>query len=169
MMAKSKIIGISGYSGSGKTTTIINLIKFFKKSGIKIGIVKHAHHNFDVDVPGKDSYRFRENGADEVFVSSARRTVHIAENIDGNELTFNEVIEKIQRSKLDLVIVEGYKHEKFKKIEVYRKEVKKPMLCKNDKNIIAIISNDISNNDVQIPVFKLDDYKSIANFILKNL
>ncbi|GIR92750.1 MAG: hypothetical protein CM15mP93_09370 [Thiotrichaceae bacterium] len=166
---KSKIIGISGYSGSGKTTTIINLIKFFKKSGIKIGIVKHAHHNFDVDVPGKDSYRFRENGADEVFVSSARRTVHIVENIDGNELTFNEVIEKIQRSKLDLVIVEGYKHEKFKKIEVYRKEVKKPMLCKNDKNIIAIISNDISNNDVQIPVFKLDDYKSIANFILKNL
>ena len=95
MMAKSKIIGISGYSGSGKTTTIINLIKFFKKSGIKIGIVKHAHHNFDVDVPGKDSYRFRENGADEVFVSSARRTVHIVENIDGNELTFNEVIEKL--------------------------------------------------------------------------
>ena len=155
-----------------KDTTLPKLSQLkavFKKSGIKIGIVKHAHHNFDVDVPGKDSYRFRENGADEVFVSSARRTVHIVENIDGNELTFNEVIEKIQRSKLDLVIVEGYKHEKFKKIEVYRKEVKKPMLCKNDKNIIAIISNDISNNDLQIPVFKLDDYKSIANFILKNL
>ena len=166
MVAKSKIIGISGYSGSGKTTTIINLIKFFKKSGIKVGVVKHAHHNFDVDVPGKDSYRFRENGADEVFVSSARRTVHIVENIDGNELTFNEVIEKIQRSKLDLVIVEGYKNENHPKIEIIN-EKKNKYLFQNIQNVIAIISD--HNLDTDLKKFKKNEIDKIVNFILNEI
>ena len=160
-----KIFGFAGWSGSGKTTLIEKLIPRFVKAGLRVSLVKHAHHQFDVDQPGKDSYRHRHAGASEVLVTSSRRWVLMHELRGGPEPSFEEQIAHL--SPCDLVIVEGFKFQAIPKIEVYRESVDSPPLHPNDPNIIAVATD--AKVDTKLPLLDLNDDAAIADFILGHL
>ena len=158
------ILGLAGWSGSGKTTLIKNLLPKLKKINISVSTIKHAHEGFDIDKPGKDSFIHREAGAQEVLISSSKRFALMANYIN-KESSLSELISKL--TPVDLVLVEGWKKENIKKIEVYRKEVNKPLLALNDKNIIAIATNDKNININNVMLLDINNYDSIAKFIKK--
>ena len=158
------ILGLAGWSGSGKTTLIKNLLPKLKKINISVSTIKHAHEGFDIDKPGKDSFIHREAGAQEVLISSSKRFALMANYIN-KESSLTELIAKL--TPVDLVLVEGWKKENIKKIEVYRKEINKPLLALNDKNIIAIATNDKNININNVILLDINNYDSIANFIKK--
>ena len=157
-----KIFGFAGWSGSGKTTLIEQLIPRFVKRGLKVSMIKHAHHSFDVDQPGKDSYRHRHAGASEVMVVSDRRWVIMHELRGEPEPSLEDQIERI--SPCDLLLVEGHKHHPLPKLEVWRSENGKPLLYPEDGHIVAIAS-DIAL-ETKLPRLDLDDYEGIGDFIL---
>ena len=158
------ILGLAGWSGSGKTTLIKNLLPKLKNNNISVSTIKHAHEGFDIDKPGKDSFIHRESGAQEVLISSSKRFALMANYIN-KESSLTELISKL--TPVDLVLVEGWKKENIKKIEVYRKEVNKPLLALNDKNIIAIATNDKNININNVMLLDINNYDSIAKFIKK--
>ena len=160
------ILGLAGWSGSGKTTLIKNLLPKLKKINISVSTIKHAHEGFDIDKPGKDSFIHRESGAQEVLISSSKRFA-LMSNYTNKEISLTELITKL--TPVDLVIVEGWKKENIKKIEVYRKEVNKPLLALNDKNIIAIATNDKNIKINKVISLDINNYDSIANFIKKEI
>jgi molybdopterin-guanine dinucleotide biosynthesis protein B len=155
---KMKVIGLAGWSGSGKTTLLTRLIPVFREQGLRVSVIKHAHHKFDVDVPGKDSWRHREAGAEEVLVSSANRWALMHELRGQRELRLPELLKKMSR--VDLVIVEGYKSEPHRKIEVHRAANGKPFLFPDDPGIVGIAS-DVAV-ETRLPVAHLDDIPAIA-------
>jgi molybdopterin-guanine dinucleotide biosynthesis protein B len=157
------VLGIAGWSGAGKTTLITKLIPCLAARGIRIATIKHAHHAFDVDQPGKDSYEHRKAGAFEVIVSSARRWVQMHEVGEGTEATLPELLRRL--SPCDLVLVEGFKTERHPKLEVYRASVGKPPLHPDDARIVAIAS-DQDFPDVGIPVVDINDVDAVAEQIL---
>jgi len=161
-MARMKIFGFAGWSGSGKTTLIEQLIPRFVKRGLKVSMIKHAHHSFDVDQPGKDSYRHRQAGCSEVMVVSDRRWVIMHELRGEPEPSLEDQIERI--SPCDLLLLEGHKHHPLPKLEVWRSENGKPLLHPQDGHIVAIAS-DIAL-ETRLPRFDLDDYDDIGDFIL---
>jgi molybdopterin-guanine dinucleotide biosynthesis protein B len=156
------ILGLAGCSGSGKTTLVSNLIPQLKKMNISVSSLKHAHEGFDIDKPGKDSYVHRQAGAKEVLISSNKRFALMHE-YKKEEISLNSLIKKL--SPVDLILIEGWKKENIKKIEVYRKEINKPLLTNNDKNIIAIATNDKSININNMTILDLNNYEQIAKFI----
>ena len=158
------ILGLAGWSGSGKTTLIKNLLPKLKKINISVSTIKHAHEGFDIDKPGKDSFIHRESGAQEVLISSSKRFA-LMSNYKNKESSLTDLIAKL--TPVDLVLVEGWKTENIKKIEVYRKEVKKPLLALNDKNIIAIATNDKNINIDKVISLDINNYDIIAKFIEK--
>tara|TARA_Y100000590_G_scaffold230065_1_gene259406 strand:- start:334 stop:837 length:504 start_codon:yes stop_codon:yes gene_type:complete len=158
------ILGLAGWSGSGKTTLIKNLLPKLNKINISVSTIKHAHEGFNIDKPGKDSYIHRESGAQEVLISSSKRFALMADYIK-KESSLTELIAKL--TPVDLVLVEGWKKENIKKIEVYRKEINKPLLALNDKNIIAIATNDKNINIDKVISLDINNYDSIAKFIEK--
>jgi len=160
-----KIFGFAGYSGSGKTTLIEKLIPIFTGKGITVSLVKHAHHTFDVDHPGKDSYRHRQAGCAEVLVTSSRRWVMMHELRGAPEPDLAEHIKRI--SPCDLLLVEGFKRERIPKLEVYRPEVGEPMLHPHDENIVAIASD--RKLDSALPQFHINDHVAVADFILSHV
>lgn len=159
-----KVFGLAGWSGSGKTTLMIRLLPELIARGLAVSTVKHAHHAFDVDKPGKDSYRHREAGAREVMVSSAQRWALMHENRDTPEADLAELLSHM--SPVDLVLVEGFKHEAHDKLEVYRAAVGKPLLATDDPHIKAIAS-DIALPNAPVPVVVLDDVAAIADIVMK--
>jgi molybdopterin-guanine dinucleotide biosynthesis protein B len=160
-----RIFGFAGYSGSGKTTLIEKLIPLFTGRGIKVSLIKHGHHAFDVDKPGKDSYRHRKAGCAEVLVTSSRRWVLMHELRGAPEPGLAEHIKRI--SPCDLLLVEGYKREHIPKLEVYREEVEEPLLHPHDEDIVAIASD--CRLDIRLPQFDLNQPQAIADFILKHV
>jgi molybdopterin-guanine dinucleotide biosynthesis adapter protein len=158
-----KVFGIAGYSGSGKTTLMERLIPLFVMEGIKVSVVKHAHHNFDVDKPGKDSYRHREAGASEILITSDKRWVLMHELRGGKEPTLDELL--TQFSPCDLVLVEGFKNEPVPKLEVHRVANGKPPLYPQDKTVVAIASDEPVVT--RLPQFHIDDAEAIALFIMQ--
>lgn len=163
MKKTMRIIGLAGWSGSGKTTLLAKLIPVLNAHGLKVSTIKHAHHNFDLDKPGKDSYVHREAGATEVFISSARRWAQLHELADEEELHLRDIIKRM--SPVDLVIVEGFKRETHPKIEIYRAAVGKPLLQPDDDWIVAIAS-DAPVPQAKVPVLDLDDIETIADALL---
>ncbi len=162
-MSGTRVLGIAGWSGSGKTTLITKLIPYLATRGIRVATIKHAHHAFDVDQPGKDSYEHRKAGAAEVIVSSARRWVQMHEVGNGTEATLAELLRRL--SPCDLVLIEGFKTERHPKLEVFRACVGKPALHPDDARIVAIASDgDLQN--ARIPVIDLNDIAAIANRVL---
>jgi molybdopterin-guanine dinucleotide biosynthesis adapter protein len=157
-----KIFGFAGWSGSGKTTLIEQLIPRFVKRGLKVSMIKHAHHSFDVDQPGKDSYRHRAAGCSEVMVVSNLRWVLMHELRGEPEPTLEEQIERV--SPCDLLLVEGHKRHPLPKLEVWRKENGKPLLHPTDPHIVAIASD--VPVDTKLPRFDLGDYDGIEGFVL---
>jgi molybdopterin-guanine dinucleotide biosynthesis protein B len=161
-----RIIGLAGWSGSGKTTLVTNVIPVLAKRGLKVATVKHAHHDFDTDQPGKDSWLHRRAGATEVAIVSSRRWAIVHELGQGPqqepEPSLAAVLARL--SPVDLVIVEGFKHHAHPKLEVYRSAVGKPLLHPDDDCIVAI-ATDAPLQEAQVPVLMLDDIESIANVL----
>lgn len=153
-----KVIGLSGWSGAGKTTLLTRIIPYFVSEGLRISVIKHAHHGFDVDVPGKDSWLHRQAGAAEVLVSSGRRWALMHELRGAGEPRLPELLRKM--SWVDLVIVEGYKSEPHRKIEVHRAANGKPWLFPDDAAIVGIAS-DVAV-ETRLPTAHLDDIPAVA-------
>jgi molybdopterin-guanine dinucleotide biosynthesis protein B len=158
-----QIFGLAGWSGSGKTTLLVRLLPELVGRGIRVSTVKHAHHRFDVDQPGKDSWRHREAGAHEVMVSSAHRWALMHEHRGSAEAGLDELVRHM--SPVDLVIVEGFKTHPHPKLEVHRPALGKPLLCRDDPYIVALAS-DGPVDGVPIPFLQLDDSPAIAEFII---
>jgi molybdopterin-guanine dinucleotide biosynthesis protein B len=157
-----KIFGFAGWSGSGKTTLIEKLIPLFVKHGLRVSLIKHAHHTFDVDHPGKDSYRHRHAGAMEVLVTSSRRWALMHELGGGEEPPFEEQIRHF--SPCDLLIVEGFKYAPIAKIEVWRTVTGESMLHPNDPHIVAVATD--AKLETKLPLLDLNDPVAVAAFIL---
>ena len=160
-----KVFGFAGWSGSGKTTLIEKLIPRFTGAGLRVSLIKHAHHTFDVDHPGKDSYRHRHAGASEVLVTSSRRWVLMHELRGAAEPSFDEQVKHF--SPCDLLLVEGFKHAPIPKLEVWRAATGEPLLHPNDPHIVALASD--RRVETRLPQLDLDDDRSIAQFILAHL
>jgi len=160
-----KIIGIAGYSGSGKTTLIERIIPLLVAEGLRISLIKHAHHEFDVDQPGKDSYRHRHAGAAEVLVSSSARWVLMHELRGAAEPGLQDQLKHL--SPCDLVIVEGYKSAAIPKIEVHRSACPTPLLHPDDPHVVAVVTDE--ELDTRLPQIALDDAPGVARFIVKFL
>lgn len=161
-----KVLGFAGYSGSGKTTLIEQLIPRFRRQGLRVSLIKHAHHAFDIDKPGKDSFRHRQAGASEVMLVSSRRWALLRELRDEMEPSLEEQIERM--SSCDLLLVEGFKLSSIPKIEIYRPALGKPRLGDTAKNIIALASDTkIANARTdELPRLDLNDPNEIAGFML---
>lgn len=160
-----RVIGLAGWSGSGKTTLLSRVIPRIVARGLKVSTLKHAHHGFDVDQPGKDSHTHRMAGATEVLVGSARRWALVHELREGAEPPLGALLEKL--SPVDLVLVEGYKSEPHPKLEVYRAAVGKPLLYPSDPAIVAIAS-DAPLPTAPIPVVDLDDIESVTDILIRH-
>ena len=158
-----KVFGFAGYSGSGKTTLIEQLIPRFVMRGLKVSLIKHAHHSFDIDQPGKDSYRHREAGASEILLTSAHRWVLMHELRGAPEPGLREQLRLF--SPCDLVLVEGYKSADIPKIEVHRPSTGKPLLHLNDPNIVAVASDEPI--EATVPLLDLNELDAIAEFIMQ--
>jgi len=160
-----KVFGFAGYSGSGKTTLIEQLIPRFVSGGLKVSVIKHAHHEFDLDREGKDSYRHREAGAFEVMISGGHRWVLMHELRDAPEPALEHQLKRL--APCDLVLVEGYKHHPIPKLEVYRHAAGKPLLFPGDRHVVAIATDEPLATSFR--QFDLADVASIAEFILNYL
>ena len=153
-----KLIGLAGWSGAGKTTLLTRVIPHLVTRGLKVSTIKHAHHSFDVDVPGKDSYRHREAGATEVLISSGKRFALMHELRDEAEWPLADLLRKM--SPVDLLIIEGFKRDNHPKIEVHRAENGKPFLFPDDANIVALASD--TQPDTKLPLIYIDEIERIA-------
>jgi molybdopterin-guanine dinucleotide biosynthesis adapter protein len=155
---KMKVIGLAGWSGAGKTTLLTHLIPYLRAQGLSVSVIKHAHHSFDVDVPGKDSWVHRQSGAEEVMVSSVHRWALMHELRGVAEPRLPELLKKM--SPVDLVVVEGFKSEPHRKIEVHRKANGKPLLFPTDPAIAGIATDAMI--ETALPLVHLDDTASVA-------
>ena len=159
-----KVFGLAGHSGSGKTTLMVKLLPELVSRGLRVSTIKHAHHDFDVDTPGKDSYEHRVAGATEVMVSSANRWALMHEHRGGPEADLDGLISRM--SPVDLIMVEGFKREGHAKIEVVRGAAAKPVLAPNDPYVVAIAS-DQPLTGIGLPLLDLDDVGAVADFIIE--
>lgn len=159
-----KVFGLAGHSGSGKTTLMVKLLPELVSRGLRVSTIKHAHHDFDVDTPGKDSYEHRAAGATEVMVSSANRWALMHEHRGGPEADLDGLIARM--SPVDLILVEGFKREDHAKIEVVRDAAAKPVLAPNDPFVVAIASDQLLTG-IEVPLLDLDDVGAVADFIIE--
>lgn len=159
------IYGVAGWKNTGKTGLMVRLVTHFSSQGLRVATVKHAHKGFDIDIPGRDSFRHREAGASEVIIASPARVAQV-EELKDDEPGLPELLARLKPA--DLVLIEGYKREQHPKIEAHRQEAGRPLLAPNDPTIRAIAS-DISHQGLSLPVFDLDDTVSIAQFIQREL
>jgi molybdopterin-guanine dinucleotide biosynthesis adapter protein len=158
-----KVFGLAGWSGSGKTTLVTKLLPELIGRGLTVSTMKHAHHGFDVDQPGKDSYAHRSAGATEVLVASANRWALMHEHRGAPEPTAAELMQHM--TPVDLLLVEGFKREPHPKLEVYRVANGKPLLHPDDPHIVAVAS-DAPLVGIRLPLLSLDDVPAIADFII---
>ena len=158
-----RVIGLAGWSGSGKTTLMVRLVPELVRRGLTVSTMKHAHHGFDVDQPGKDSHRHREAGATEVLVASERRWALMHENRGTPEPSAAELMRHM--TPVDLLIVEGFKREGHDKIEIHRRDTGKPLLYPDDPHIVAVLSDE-PLPDCPLPIISIDDIGAVADFIL---
>jgi molybdopterin-guanine dinucleotide biosynthesis protein B len=159
-----KVIGLAGWSGAGKTTLLARVIPHLLGKGLRVSVIKHAHHEFDVDVPGKDSWIHRQSGASEVLVSSTRRWALMHELRGASEPRLPELLAKL--APVDLVVVEGFKREPHRKIEVHRAANGKPWLFPDDPGIVGIATD--TAIETTLPVAFLDDVEAIAAMMLRS-
>jgi len=164
-MNSMRIIGLAGWSGSGKTTLVTKVIPRLLARGLTVSTLKHAHHGFDLDQPGKDSFFHRTAGATEVIISSAKRWAILHELREEPEWDLGHLVAKM--SPVDLVLVEGYKRDAFPKLEIHRAANGKPLIHPEDPHIIAIAS-DVALPKATVPVIDLNDIESIADFLIKH-
>lgn len=169
-LINTPVLGFVAYSGTGKTTLLSKLIPLLKARGLSIALVKHSHHHFDVDHPGKDSHTLRKAGAEQVIIASKKRIAWIAElQDDREEPCLADALQALDSERLDLVLVEGFKFESFAKIEVHREAHEKPYLYPDDDDIIAIVT-DQKMNDMQVApkqFLDLEQPNEVVAFIMQ--
>lgn len=159
------VLGFAAFSGTGKTTLLEKLIPQLAESGIRVGMVKHAHHEFDIDKPGKDSYRLRKAGAQQMLIASSKRQALMTENATPQEPRLDELITRLDLEHIDLVLVEGFKQVPFPKIELHRKALGKTLLHPEDADIIAVASDHMTDCG-DLPALDINDTAAIAEFIV---
>jgi len=160
-----KVFGIAGYSGSGKTTLLENIIPLFIRAGLRTAVIKHVHHAFDLETPGKDSWRHREAGAQQVMIASQRRWALLRELREAPEPELPELLQRLDPC--DIVLIEGFKRQPIPKLEVHRAAAHKPALFPDDPYVIAI-ATDVALQ-TELPVFGLSEYQAIGGFIMQHL
>jgi molybdopterin-guanine dinucleotide biosynthesis protein B len=159
------ILGFVAASGTGKTTLLTQLIPILKQNGLRIGLIKHSHHDFEIDQPGKDSFRLREAGASPVMLVSRYRRAMIAELIPEQEPRLDDQLKQFDQSDLDLILIEGFRAENFPKIELHRSLLAQPLLYPNDPDIIAIATDAALQSPTHLTQLDLNRPKMIADFI----
>ena len=163
------ILGFSAYSGTGKTTLLRQVIPALKARGLRVSVVKHAHHDFDLDFPGKDSYELRKSGADQTVICTMTRMAMITEfQRPSEEPELQEIIASLDSDRADIVLVEGYKDIRFPKIELHRDALRKPYLYQNDDSVIALACDGDAPEGIDIPVLDINDIETIARFIYED-
>jgi molybdopterin-guanine dinucleotide biosynthesis protein B len=160
------IVGFAAFSGTGKTTLLKELLPALSRRGLRVGVVKHAHHTFEMDHPGKDSYELRKSGAAQMLIASRARWALVVERVRDREPQLDEVLLELDQAALDLILVEGFKDERFPKIELHRPSMRRPLLCLADDAIIAVASDVLLNNTRQLPQLDLNRPAEIAAFII---
>ena len=160
-----KIFGVTGWKNSGKTGLMERLITEFNARGLTVSSIKHAHHSFDIDHPGRDSYRHRDAGARQVLLASRNRWALMHELRDEDEPSLGDLLKQL--SPVDLVLIEGYKRDRHPKIEAHRKETGQPLIAPEDQTIVAVASD--TSVAIDRPVLDLNDTAAIANFIAQHL
>ena len=160
------IVGFAAFSGTGKTTLLKELLVLLSARGLRVGVVKHAHHSFEMDHPGKDSYELRKSGAAQMLIASRARWALVVERTRDREPRLDEVLLELDQAALDLILVEGFKDERFAKIELHRPSLRRPLLCTDDDAIIAVATDAPLDNTRDLPQLDLNRPEVIAAFIV---
>jgi len=164
--AKIPICGFVAFSGTGKTTLLEKIIPQLGQQGVRIGVIKHAHHQFDIDKEGKDSYRLRQAGAKETLVASSNRWALVHEHFHNqSDPDLDQLLLHLSQDELDLILVEGFKHVPFPRIELHRPSLGKPLLFPEDDTIIAVASDDTIAIETPLPILDLNNPEIIAEFV----
>lgn len=161
------VIGFAAWSGSGKTTLMAKTLPLLKGMGVRVGVVKHAHHDFEIDYPGKDSYELRKAGATQMLVGSRKRWALIAEPEDGVDARLETLLGYLQLDQLDLVLVEGFKPEAVPKIEVFRPSLGQPLLAIEDPAIVAVATDDPGAVPLDLPLLDINQPMEVARFLVE--
>lgn len=159
------VLGFAAFSGTGKTTLLETLLPMLQEQGVRVAVIKHSHHDFAIDQPGKDSYRLRKAGARQLLIASPYRTALIEDHDPPREPCLEDLLRKLDRSGLDLILVEGFRHQRFAKIELRRGLPGKPFLHSQDSSIIAVAC-DHNLSGVELPQLDLNQPRQILKFIL---
>lgn len=166
--ARVPLLGFAAASGTGKTTLLKQLIPLLKAQGLRVGLIKHSHHQADIDHPGKDSYELRQAGATPVMLSSSRRRAMMTEHDSPVEPTLNEELRYFDQTAVDLILVEGFKRESFPKMELCRLELGPPKYYQDDPHIIAVATDQPVDIPAAIPRLDLNDSEAICRFIVSH-
>jgi len=161
------VIGFAGWSGAGKTTLLTQLIPILRAAGVRVSVIKHAHHQFDLDTPGKDSFRLRKAGAVQTLIASDTRRVLVTELERPRDPALVELINEFDHAMTDLILVEGFRDQPFPKLEVYRPSLGRPPLYPADPSVIAVASD--GRPDTELPILDLNNPTAVAEFILARL
>ncbi|MGZ5013931.1 MAG: molybdopterin-guanine dinucleotide biosynthesis protein B [Methylobacter sp.] len=167
--ARIPVLGFVAASGTGKTTLLTELIPLLKQNGLRIGLIKHSHHDFEIDQPGKDSFRLRKAGASPVILVSRYRRAIITEFTPEQEPRLDDQLKQLDQSELDLILVEGFRTEQFPKIELHRSSLEKPLLYPNDPDIIAIATDAALDTPDYLTQLELNQPEMIAAFIRNHI
>ncbi len=161
---KKPVLGFAAYSGTGKTSLLVKLLPLMKLQGLRVAMIKQTHHDFEIDKPGKDSYELRKAGADQVMLSSERRCAVITEYAEQRAPDLAALIDQLDLDNIDLVMVEGFKHLPFAKIELHRPSLGKELIFPGDPSVIAVAS-DSGLETGELPLLNINEPEEVAGFI----
>jgi len=168
-LVKTPLVGFLAYSGTGKTTLLVKLISILSGKGLRVGIIKHAHHTFDIDQPGKDSYILRKAGACEMLIGSVNRWALMADADNDQEFSLQDHICRMDQDNLDLILVEGYKLETIPKIELIRPSLGNDLFFPDDRNVIAVATDDTLPVATNLPILDINNPDEIVAFICERI
>ncbi len=165
---KTPVVGFLAYSGTGKTTLLTKLISTLSGKGIRIGMIKHAHHTFDIDQQGKDSYKLRKAGASEMLIGSVNRWAHMADAENDEKFSLQDHIQRMNHNNLDLILIEGFKLEDIPKIELTRPSLGNDLFFPDDDNVIAIATDEALTVETDLPMLDINNPEQIVTFICEH-
>ena len=165
MSVPCAVLGFAAWSGTGKTTLLRRLIPVLREHGLRVGVLKHAHHTFEVDHAGKDSYELRHAGAERVLVASRQRWALMVEEPRDGDPGLPELLDRLSSQDLDLILVEGFKHERFPKVELHRPALGRPLLYPDDPTIVAVAADAALSPAPTLPLLDLNDVRAVAHFV----
>ena len=167
LSAEVPVVGFAAWSGSGKTTLMVRTLPLLKEMGVRVGVVKHAHHDFEIDYPGKDSYELRKAGATQMLVGSRKRWALITEPENGADSRLETLLGYLHLDELDIVLVEGFKPEAVAKIEVYRPSLGHRLLALDDPGIVAVATDDPGAVPLELPLLDINNPREVAAFLVE--